>query len=206
MALLKFQLRNLFDRLDNGQSSRLKLIRCAGRSPDGESSFPPMIAQDLVNRDVVLEIWGEVFPASAGNQLVFLNYAMLPLPASTAGRFLQRQYQPPVSGSPDKIADWLAGLNELTAYAKVARAVRALSSGEPAAYDDAKAELGDAAASLQQAFGTTPTNAEKELLAFVTARKCQVLRDARSNTAYNGPLKRLPPAVVERECPTGSHP
>src|ERR1051326_378997 len=156
MELLKFQLRNRFENIDDTPAARYKLIRCAGRIPDGEASFPTMIADDLVNRDVLLEVWGEVFPASAGKQRVFLNYAMLPLPEATSGRFLQRQYQPKVGSSPDEIVDWLANLNELTAYAMVARSMRSLNIGGPGAYDGAKADLETAAASLKLAFGTMP--------------------------------------------------
>jgi len=203
MDLLKFQLRNRFESLGDTPDARYKLIRCSGRIPDGEASFPPMIADGLVNRDVVLEVWGEIFPSSAGKHRVFLNYAMLPLPANTSGRFLQRQYQPKVGSSADDIVEWLANLNELTAYAMVARAVRSLTTGGPGAYDGAKADLETASASLQAAFGAAPTSTQKQLLGFLSEKKCAILHDARTNTSYHGPLRQLPDAVVQQECPAG---
>jgi len=203
MDLLKFQLKNRFEDLGDSPDARYKLIRCSGRIPDGEASFPPMIVDGLVNRDVVLEIWGEVFPSSAGKHRVFLNYAMLPLPANTSARFLQRQYQPKVGSSADDIVDWLANLNELTAYAMVARAVRSLATGGPSAYDGAKADLETASSSLRTAFGDSPSATQKQLLAFLSERKCAILHDARNNISYHGPLRQLPDSIVERECPAG---
>lgn len=203
MDLLKFQLGNRLENLVDEPAARYRLIRCTGRVPQGESSFPPLILQGLVNRDVVLEVWGEVFPASAGKHRVFLNYMMFPLPALTVSPFLQRAYQLRAGSSADDIVDWLANLNELSAYAMVARAVRLLNIEGPDAFDSAKADLKTASVSLRRVFGPTPSGNQKQLLAFLSERQCQILRDARTNSKYKGPLAHLPDAVVAQECPAG---
>jgi hypothetical protein len=203
MELLNFQLGGRLQNLDDEATLRYHLVRCNGRVPEGEASFPPLTVEGLVNRDVVLELWGKVLAPSTGKHNVLLTYVMLPLPAASISPFLQRQYQPKVGGTPDEIVAWLADLDELDAYAKAARAVRLLNLKGPAAYDNAKADLESASASLQPAFGTQPTASQKQLLAFLVKRKCEILRDARTNTNYKGPLKFLPDAVVERECPGG---
>jgi len=185
------------------QGDELRLVRCTGRVPRGEDSFPRLTMEGLVNRDVVLEVWGEIFAPSAGKHQVFLNYVMLPLSVESISPFLQRQYQPKVGSTPDEIVAWLADLDELDAYAKAARAVRMLNLNGPAAYDNAKADLEAASSSLQPAFGTKPTASQKQLLAFLLKRKCEILRDARTNTNYKGPLRLVPDAVVEKECPAG---
>ena len=203
MDLLKFQLGNRLENRVGEPAARYKLIRCTGRIPQGESSFPPLILQSLINRDVVLEVWGEVFPARAGKHRVFLNYVMFPLPASSVSPFLQRAYQPKVGSSADDIVDWLANLNELSAYAMAARAVRLLNLEGPDAFDNAKADLKTAAVSLRLAFGPTPTENQKQLLAFLSNRQCQILREARTNPKYQGPLAHLPDPVLAAECPSG---
>jgi hypothetical protein len=203
MDLLNFQLGGRLQDSADEPADRYHLVRCNGRVPQGEASFPPLTVEGLVNRDVVLELWGEIFAPSAGKHLVFLNYVMLPLPPGRISPFLQRQYQPKVGSSADEIVAWLADLNELDAYAKAARAVRLLSLRGPAAYDTAKADLEAASTSLSPAFGTTPTAAQRELLKFLLKRKCEILREARTNTDYKGPLRLLPDAVVSRECPAG---
>jgi hypothetical protein len=197
MDLLKFQLNNRL-----ADTTRYKLIRCAGRNPS-ETSFAPLILEGLINRDVVLEVWGEVFPANAGMHRVFLTYAMLPLPQTNVSPFLQRQYQPKVGTSPDDLINWLANLTELSAYAMVARAIRLLDTSGSDAYDSAKADLESAADSLRRAFGVHPAPNQQQLLSFIVARKCQILRDARTNTNYKGPLTHLPDAVLAKECPAG---
>ena len=203
MDLLNFQLGGRLQNMDDEATLRYHLVRCNGRVPEGEASFPPLTVEGLVNRDVVLELWGKVLAPSTGKHNVLLTYVMLPLPADSISPFLQRQYQPKVGSTPDEIVAWLADLDELDAYAKAARAVRLLNLKGPAAYDTAKADLESASASLQPAFGTKPTASQKQLLTFLAKRKCEILHDARTNADYKGPLKFMPDAVVERECPGG---
>ncbi len=203
MDLLNFQLQTRLEGLDQDPAIRYHLVRCIGKFPEGETSFPPTTMQGLVNRDVVLEVWGEIFPPSGGKHNVFVKYAMLPLSTASVSPFLQRQYHPRVGSSPDEMAEWLANLDELDSYATVARAVRLLSLEGPAAYDSANRDLRAASDSLRRAFGATPTPPQKQLLAFVKAKKCEVLADARTNTNYHGPLQHLPDAVVAQECPGG---
>lgn len=201
MSLLNFQLKNRFENVGDGSNARYKLIRCVGRIPNGDGSFSPTLLVDLANRDVVLEVWGEVFPPTAGNRRVFLNYAMFPLPAEIVSPFLQQEYKPKVGSSADDIVDWLAQLNELTAYAMVARAVRSVSTSGPAAYDSAKTDLETATASLRTSFGSNPSTSQRQLLSFLVARKCEILHDARINASYHGPLAKVPDAVVNQQCP-----
>jgi len=203
MDLLNAQLGGRLQESNDQPDFRYHLVRCNGRVPQGEASFPPLTMKDLVNRDVVLELWGEIFAPRAGKYLVFLNYVMLPLPPASVSPFLQRQYQLKVGSSPDEIVAWLADLNELDAYAKAARAIRLLSVKGPAAYDNAKADLESASSSLRPAFGNTPTGAQLGLLKFLLNQKCEILRDARTNSDYKGPLRLLPDAVLARECPAG---
>lgn len=204
MRLFISQLGSRLEDLPDAQASRYHLVPCPGRVPDGEASFPPTTVRDLINRDVLLEVWGEAFPPSGGKQKVFLTYVMMPLPRKDISPFLQRQYQPNAGSSPDELVEWLANLNELSAYAMVARAVRLVAVKGPASYDSARADLETAAATLRQAFGATPTAAQTSLLAFVTERKCAILRDAKkTNTAYKGPLSQIPDAIVAQQCPAG---
>jgi hypothetical protein len=203
MELLNFELGGHLQNLDDETALRYHLVRCNGRVPDGEASFPPLTVEGLVNRDVVLELWGKVLAPSSGKHNVILTYVMLPLPKENISPFLLRQYQPKIGSTPDEIVAWLADLGELDAYAKAARAVRLLSLKGPAAYDNAKADLESASASLQTAFGTKPESSQKQLLAFLVKQKCEILHNARTNPVYKGPLKLLPDAVVERECPGG---
>jgi hypothetical protein len=205
MNLLNFQLRSRLENLDDEVTVRYHLIRCNGRLPEGEASFPPLTMSGLVNRDVVLEIWGEIFGPAAGTQRVFLNYVMIPLSSGTVSPFLQRTYTPKAGSTPDEIVDWLANLNELGAYARVARAVRLLSIKGPEGYDSAKADLETASSDLRHAFAPSPTASQKELLAFVTKRKCEVMQDARTNADYKGPLRLVPDTILRRECPTGGN-
>ncbi len=206
MRLFISQLGSRPEDLPDAQASRYHLVPCPGRTPEGEASFPPLTVKDLVNRDVLLEVWGEAFPPAGGKQRVFLTYVMMPLPRTDVSPFLQRQYQPSVGSSPDELVEWLANLNELSAYAMVARAVRQVAVNGPASYDSAKADLDTAAATLRQAFGTTPNARQSSLLAFVAARQCAILRDARTNTAYKGALTQLPDAIVAQQCPAGGGP
>lgn len=205
MSLLNFQLRSRLESFDDEPTVRYHLIRCSGRLPEGEASFPPLTMSGLVNRDVVLELWGEIFGPAAGTQRVFLNYVMLPLPSGSVSPFLQRTYTPKASSSPDELVDWLANLNELGAYARVARAVRLLSLKGPAGYDSAKADLETAFSDLRRAFAPNPNTSQKELLAFVSKRKCDILQDARTNPDYKGPLRLVPNTVIQRECPAGGN-
>jgi hypothetical protein len=159
----------------------------------------------LVNRDVVLELWGEIFGPTAGTQRVFLNYVMMPLSSGSVSPFLQRAYTPKAGSSPDELIEWLANLNELSAYARVARAVRLLSLKGPAGYDSAKADLETASSDLRRAFAPNPNASQKGLLTFVSKRKCDILQDARTNHDYKGPLRLVPDTVIRRECPAGGN-
>ena len=205
MDLLNSHLRGRLEDSDDELTVRYHLVRCNGRLPDGEASFPPLTMTGLVNRDVVLEIWGEVFGPAEGKQRVFINYVMMPLPSETVSPFLQRAYTPKAGSSPNEIVEWLANLNELSSYARIARAVRLLSVKGPAGYDRAKADLDTASSNLRLAFAPNPTAPQKELLAFVSKRKCELLQDARTNSEYKGPLRLLPDSVLRRECPTGGN-
>ena len=202
MDLLKFQLRNRLEAMDSDLNIRYRLIRCPGRMPEGPTSFPPDIANDLVNRDVVLEVWGAIFPRSQGHREVWLNYAMLPL-GTSANAFFLRKYEPPAGASPDQLVDWLAKakLNELSAYALVARAVRMVANSGPRAFDQANIDLAIAASSLRAAFGPAPTAPQTQLLQYIADRKCQVMRDSRTNSTYKGSLKNIPENVLKHECP-----
>ena len=203
MRLFISQLGSRLEDLPDAQATRYHLVPCPGRVPEGEASFPPLTVKDLVNRDVLLEVWGEAFPPSGGKQKVFLTYVMMPLPRGDVSPFLRRQYQPNAGSSPDELVEWLANLNELSAYAMVARAVRLVGVNGPGSYDSAKADLETAAATLRQAFGATPSGAQTSLLAFIAARKCAILRDAKTNTAYKGALSQIPNAIVAQQCPAG---
>jgi len=200
MDLLKFQLRNRLETLDSDPGIRYHLIRCPGRMPDGQASFPALITEGLVKRDVVLEIWGEVFADSPGRRKVFINYALFPL-GSTPNSFFLRQYDPKIGASPDELVGWLAKLNELGAYALVARAVRMLSYNGSRSFDQANTDLSTALVSLQSAFGVIPTASERELLRYISNRRCEVMRDAHTDPAYNGPLRLIPETVLKGGCP-----
>jgi hypothetical protein len=203
MELLNFQLQNRLENLDEEPTARYHLIRCNGKFPRDEASFPPTTMQGLVNRDVVLEVWGEIFAPSGGKHNVFVKYAMVPLFTASISPFLQRQYHPKVGSTPDEMAEWLANLDELDTYAMVARAVRLLSLEGPKAYDSANRDLGTASDALRRAFGASPTPPQKQLLTFLRAQKCEILANARSHADYHGPLQHLPDAVVAQECPAG---
>jgi len=204
MNLLNFQLRSRLESFDDEATVRYHLIRCNGRLPEGEASFPPLTMTGLVNRDVVLEIWGEIFGPAQGTQRVFLNYVMMPLSSGSVSPFLQRTYTPKAGSSPDEIVEWLANLNELSAYARIARAVRLLALKGPTGYDSAKADFETASSDLHRAFAPNPTASQKELLTFVSKRKCEVLQDARTNSEYKGPLRLLPDTILKRECTGGN--
>lgn len=196
MRILLFDLENQLLAGEEEGGPGWVVIPCLGRLPDGESSFPDLSIDGLNRRDVVLEIWGQVFTTKD----VFLNYVLISIPKDpTVNRFLVKRYKPNIE-SADELVDWLAGLNELSGYALVTRAIRQMTLGR-SAYDQAKRDLEKGDALLTKAFGATPDNNQALLLKFVRKRKCEVLRLARSDQSYNGVLKAIPLAQITKLCP-----
>ena len=96
MELLNFELGGHLQNLDDETALRYHLVRCNGRVPDGEASFPPLTVEGLVNRDVVLELWGKVLAPSSGKHNVILTYVMLPLPKDWAAEHARLRLPNPV--------------------------------------------------------------------------------------------------------------
>jgi hypothetical protein len=205
MRLLISQLGSRLEDLPDPAPVRYHLVPCPGRTPVGEASFPPMTVKDLVTRDVLLEVWGDVFRPSGGRQLVAMNYVMMPLPRDTVNPFVQRQYERKVVSSPDEVVEWLAGFDEISAYATVGRAIRVIDSQGAPAYDSAKADLAKAAQALRRAYGPHPIGAQKQLLDYVDAQQCTLLQKARHDPAYQGTMRLLPQATVDRTCAAGGN-
>jgi hypothetical protein len=205
MRLLISQLGSRLEDLPDPAPSRYHLVPCPGRTPVGEASFPPLTVRDLVTRDVLLEVWGDVFRPSGGRQLVAMNYVMMPLPRDTVNPFLQRQYERKVVSSPDEVVEWLAGFDEIGAYATVGRAIRMIDSQGAPAYDSAKADLARAAEALRRTYGARPVGAQKQLLDYVDAQQCALLQRARSDAAYKGTMRLLPQPTVDRTCAPGGN-
>lgn len=203
MRLLISQLGSRLEDLPDPAPVRYHLVPCPGRTPVGEASFPPMTVRDLVTRDVLLEVWGDVFRPSGGKQLVAMNYVMMPLPRDTVNPFVQRQYERKVVSSPDEVVEWLAGFDEISAYATVGRAIRVIDSQGAPAYDSAKADLSNADQALRRAYGPRPVGAQKQLLEYVEAQQCALLQRARSDAAYKGTMRLLPQSTVDRACASG---
>lgn len=205
MRLLISQLGSRLEDLPDPAPSRYHLVPCPGRTPVGEASFPPLTVRDLVTRDVLLEVWGDVFRPSGGKQLVAMNYVMMPLPRDTMNPFLQRQYERKIVSSPDEVVEWLAGFDEISAYASVGRAIRVIDAQGAPGYDSAKADFATAAQGLRRAYGANPVGAQKQLLEYVDAQQCALLRRARSDAAYKGTMRLLPQSTVDRTCASGGN-
>jgi hypothetical protein len=198
MRLLGFHLRNRLETIDSDQGPGWILVRCRGRFPEDSNQFSQLTVSGLVNRDVVLEIWGEIARSTTTD--VFINYALLPVPSASLTPFFQRRYRPKSITSPDDLMEWLSNINELSGYALVTRAVRVTALKGATGYDQAKRDLEKAGGMLAEAFGPAPDASQKRLLQFVRKKKCDLLQQARSDAAYSGVLKALPPERVASEC------
>ncbi|SRR6266568_830910 len=171
-----------------------QLVACEARSPRS-TEFSSVIIRGLVDRDVVLEIWGAV-----DGESVFLNYAFLPLPAkSNVRQFWQREYKTKsVQGS--EVARALAKIDEIKAYALIMRAVRSSERDGVSAYDQASQDLGKSYSILKKSFAA-PETEQKALLAYVQKKRCEIIETARTSPQYKGLWKSTPEVQVKALCP-----
>jgi len=186
----------LFFNMENQLSPSWAPIRCDQdhRSPAGEQSFDTNTITRLAERDVILEIWGDINSTSD----ILLNYVLYPV-APVANPFIRRRYSPADLKSGIDVADWLGRLDEWKGYALLARAVRK-EKKTALSFDDTVADLQEASSLLKARYGPSPTRPESALLRFAERTRCQTIDAARQNPHYTGGLKAIPREQLMREC------
>jgi len=183
MGRLRFQLETALQAMRLEPTMDLKVLRCVGRRPQGEADFTPAMVSVLNTRNVVLEIWGSVMPAtSAGGKgcEALVGYALIPVRSRerTSGVY-EVEYQSSVSAPGSGALDIFRQAHELQGFTAISIGLHNLEAGN---YDRARAALCRAKFLLQK------TQSGK-MIEYVQRLGHEVIEIAKRDPAYTGLLR-----------------
>lgn len=134
MNRLQFKLETTLEQLAVETDAPLTVLRCAGRRPRGAGDFAPAIVSRLNANDVLVELWGSVYPRTPILMEALVSFALVPVreyaPAQVAGVYTITYPKQP-GRSPD-LVELLAREHEFNAFLSVSLGVKLMKSGRHA--------------------------------------------------------------------------
>lgn len=185
MPRLRFTLDTALQELRLDQAIELKVLRCEGRRPRGESDFTPDLINVLQDREVILEVWGNVLSATnskARGCEALVGYALIPVRSRdrTVGIY-EVEHSSAVAGPSDRLLDLFRRNNELLGFAAVSVGLHRLQAKK---YDQARRYFCRAESLLAK--NKRPDN---RLLVYIRNLGREVIDAARRDQSYKGLLR-----------------
>jgi hypothetical protein len=185
----------------------VKVRACRARRPLAPSDFQRPIVEQLLDREVALEVWGRAVKLSDADgpfHQAEVGYVIVPVrffefnSARPPGAFVITQRSKPIQ-SVDDMVRLLNQSGRIGAYAALASGTMLLKTPtlKAARWDPARKQLCRAAAMLQR-INQQQTTTDTELSAYAEKLAAEALTGARSDPQYAGTLKFLP---VGAACP-----
>ena len=189
--------------------AEVQAVICRQRWPEGPDEFSPQLSRNLMDHDVLIELWGE-----SEQGLALIQYAVLPVRVR-AGTHLPGVYASAYSfGASGGIETLFRDARELQAFTALALGFRAREEARAAStigdadklarsarFNDARNYFCEAERLLSEAearadaFGPDPQQ-WKALIALATDAAAETARAARADPDYVGALKLLPDSLL----------
>lgn len=187
-----------------GEQRQLETAVCPGHKPRDRTEFDRRTVDDLNGLNVVLEIWGNVTPASTASarDSARINFAMISLMRfePTQASVLEVSFPRP-PGSGNALSElMLSDALELRGLTALTVALRLQRDGR---YDAAKRSYCEAHTLLDRvARAPNATPDWSTLSTFSRDRAADVVRDARTDPDYKGALKLVSDTAAACVAPT----
>lgn len=196
--------------LNAERPAEVRAVVCRQRWPEGPDEFSPALSRNLLDHDVLIELWGE-----SEENLALIQYAVLPV-RIRAGVNLPGIYSSAYRfGAGGGVATLFRDARELQAFTALALGFRAFEQARAAStvsdadkirrsarFNDARSYFCEAERLLSEAearadeFG--PDSQQwKALIALATDAAAETARTARADPAYVGALKLLPDSLLD---------
>jgi hypothetical protein len=189
--------------------AEVQAVICRQRWPEGPDEFSAALSRNLMDHDVLIELWGE-----SEQGLALIQYAVLPVRVR-AGIHLPGVYASAYSfGASGGVETLFRDARELQAFTALALGFRAREQARAgsaesdadkiarsASFNDARSYFCEAERLLSEAearadqFGPDPQQ-WKALIALATDGAAETARAARADPAYVGALKLLPDGLL----------